>query len=84
MSYHYSEIEALAAATLGQHLNKKWHVEREGRILASSMRDTIELGHDLQHHILKKGSKLQKSCFRKLGGEENACTIIKISHLDPQ
>jgi len=66
MSYHYSEIEALAAATLGQHLNKKWHVEREGRILASSMRDTIELGHDLQHHILKKGAKLSEDLLQKI------------------
>ena len=58
MSFHYSEIEALAGATIGQHHNIRWYNEREGRILASSMRDTIELGHGLKQHNMTKSFNL--------------------------
>ena len=66
MSFHYSEIEALAGATIGQHPNIKWYNEREGRILASSMRDTIELGQELQQHNMRKDSKLSEELLQKI------------------
>ena len=58
MNFPFSEIEALAEATIGQHKNDKWYMERVGRILGSSMRDTIILGHELQQHKMTKSSKL--------------------------
>ena len=66
MSFHYSEIEALAEATIGQRHNIRWHMEREGRILASSMRDTIELGKELQQYNMTKNSKLSEELLQKI------------------
>ncbi len=66
MSFHYSEIEELAVATIGQRQNIRWHMERKGRILASSMRDTIELGQALQQHNIRKGSKLSEELLQKI------------------
>ena len=66
MSFHFSEIEALAAATNGQHRNNRWHTERLGRILASSMRDTIELGHALEKHNRSKRAKLSEQLLKQI------------------
>ena len=66
MSFRFSEIEALAGATIGQHLKKRWHMERDGRILGSSMRDTILLGHELQQHNMTKGCKLSEELLEKI------------------
>ena len=64
--FHFSEIESLAADTIGQRLNDRWEKERLGRILASSMRDTIELGHELQQHNMTKSSKLSEKLLKKI------------------
>ena len=66
MSFRFSEIEALARATIGQPLNKSWHMERAARILGSSMRDTILLVHELQEHNMTKGSKLSEDLLQKI------------------
>ena len=54
MKFTFSEIEALAEATHGQRQNNRWHMERVGRILGSSMRDTFELGHELLEHNMNR------------------------------
>ncbi len=66
MNFQFSEIEYLADATIGQHRNHVWHSEKIGRILASSMRDTIELGHELLEHNSKKSSKLPAELLDKI------------------
>ena len=66
MNFQFSEIESLAAATIGQHRNHVWHLERIGRILASSMRDTIELGHELLANNSNKSSKLPAELLDKI------------------
>ena len=66
MSFSISEIQTLAEATIGQRKNERWHWERLGRILASSMRDTIELGQELQQHNMTKDSKLSEALLDKI------------------
>ena len=66
MSFCLSEIEALARATIGQHLNPRWHTEREGRIFGSSMRDTIQLGRELERHNSLKSSKLSEELLMQI------------------
>ena len=41
-------------------------MERVGRILGSSMRDTILLGHELQQHNMTKSSKLSEELLQKI------------------
>ena len=65
-NFQFSEIESLAADTFGQRLNDRWEKERLGRILASSMRDTIELGHELPQHNMTKSSKLSEKLLKKI------------------
>ena len=66
MSFCLSEIEDLARATIGQHLNPRWHTGREGRILGSSMRDTIQLGRELERHNCSKSSKLSEDLLMQI------------------
>ena len=66
MYFHFSEIEALAGATIGQQRNKRWHMEREGRLLGSCMMDTIQLRNELQQHNMTKGCKLSEELLEKI------------------
>ena len=66
MKFPFSEIEALAEATHGQRQNNRWYMERVGRILGSSMRDRIELGHELLEQTSNIRSKLPAELLDKI------------------
>jgi len=66
MNFHFWELEALRGATIGEGQYEKWHRERIGKILGSSMRDTILLGQELKQHNMTKSSKLSEELLQKI------------------
>ncbi len=66
MKFTFSEIEALAEATHGQRQNNRWYMERVGRILGTSMRYRIELGHELLEQTSNIRSKLPAELLDKI------------------
>ncbi len=65
-SFQFSEIVSLATATIGQSQNERWKMERNGRILASSIRDTIELGQELKQANMMQCPKYSADVLKKI------------------